>query len=89
MLMGMKGGGMSNLHRTQVYIEESQLRRLKLEARREHLAVSELIRNAIDRFLKSNEKKVNWENDVLSKAISKVTLNVSDASVKHDRYLYE
>lgn len=85
----MKGGGMSNLHRTQVYIEESQLRRLKLEARREHLAVSELIRNAIDRFLKSNEKKVNWENDVLSKAISKVTLNVSDASVKHDRYLYE
>ncbi|MFH1798693.1 MAG: ribbon-helix-helix protein, CopG family [Candidatus Omnitrophota bacterium] len=80
---------MSSLHRTQVYIEEAQLKRLKLEAIREHLAVSELIRNAIDRFLKLKEKKVNWDNDVLSKAIGKIKLNVDDASVKHDRYLYE
>jgi len=44
---------MSNLHRTQVYVEEEQIRRLKFEAKREHLAVSKLIRKAIDRFLQT------------------------------------
>ena len=79
---------MSNLHRTQVYIEEEQIRRLKLETKREHLAVSKLIRRAIDRFLQTKEKGISWDSDPLTKVVGKIKLRVTDASVNHDHYLY-
>jgi len=79
---------MSPLHRAQIYIEAEQMKRLKLEAEREHLAVSELIRRAISRFLKAREKSVDWARDPLYKAIGKIELKVTDASVNHDHYLY-
>ena len=79
---------MGNLHRAQIYIGEDQMHQLKLEAEREQLAVSELIRRAIDRFLKTKAKNISWDNDPLTKAIGKIKLTVSDASVNHDHYLY-
>ena len=79
---------MGNLHRAQIYIGEDQMHQLKLEAERERLAVSELIRRAIDRFLKTKAKNINWDSDPLTKAIGKIKLTVSDASVNHDHYLY-
>lgn len=79
---------MGNLHRTQIYIEEDQMHRLKLEAEREHLAVSKLIRRAIQRLLEAKTRGVNWENDPLTKTIGKVKLVVNNASVDHDHYLY-
>jgi len=79
---------MSNLHRTQIYIEEDQMHQLKLEAERERLAVSELIRRAIQYRLDSKTKGVNWERDPLTKTIGKVKLAVNNASVDHDHYLY-
>ena len=79
---------MSNFHRTQVYIENEQMRLLKIEAEKERLAVSELIRTAIDVFLKTKGRNINWNNDPLIKAISNIHLGVSNASVKHDQYLY-
>ncbi|MBF0216071.1 MAG: ribbon-helix-helix protein, CopG family [Candidatus Omnitrophica bacterium] len=75
------------LHRTQIYLEESQMRMLKLEAKRKQLAVSELIREAIDKFLKTREKRVNWDNDPLIRMVGGIKLNVNDASAKHDEYL--
>ena len=79
---------MGNLQRAQIYIEEDQMHQLKLEAEREHLAVSELIRQAIDRLLKARANNINWSSDPLTKAIGKIKLTVSDASVNHDHYLY-
>ena len=79
---------MSTLHRTQVYIEEDQVQQLKLEAEKEHLTVSELTRRAINRFLKTKARSVNWDRDPLTKAIGKIKLAVTDASVEHDHYLY-
>lgn len=79
---------MSNLHRTQVYIEEEQMQQLKLEAAREHLAVSELIRRAIQYLLEKKTRSVNWNSDPLSKAVGRIKLGVSDASLDHDHYLY-
>ena len=79
---------MSNFHRTQVYIEEVQMHLLKIEAEKERLSVSELIRKAVDRFLKTKDRNINWNNDPLTKAIGKIHLEVSNASVKHDQYLY-
>lgn len=79
---------MSNLHRSQIYIEESQIYQLKLEAKKEHLTVSELIRRAIDIFLKMREDNVNWKKDPLYKAIGKIEFIDTDVSVNHDHYLY-
>ncbi|MBU3942348.1 ribbon-helix-helix domain-containing protein [Patescibacteria group bacterium] len=79
---------MSNLHRTQIYIEEDQMQQLKLEAKKEHLAISELIRRAIQYLLETKTKSVNWESDPLTKTIGKVKLAVNNASVDHDHYLY-
>ena len=79
---------MSSLHRTQIYIEEDQMHQLKLEAERERLAISELIRRAIRYLLDSKTKGVNWESDPLIKTIGKIKLAINNASVDHDRYLY-
>ena len=79
---------MSNLHRTQIYIEEDQMRQLKLEAERERLAVSELIRRAIQRLLETKTRSADWNRDPLTKAIGRIKLAVTDASMGHDQYLY-
>jgi len=79
---------MSNLHRAQIYIKEEQMHQLKFEAEKEHLAVSELIRRAIDHYLKTQVKNINWNNDPLVKVIGKIKLKVTNASVDHDHYLY-
>ncbi|MCG2711701.1 MAG: ribbon-helix-helix domain-containing protein [Candidatus Omnitrophica bacterium] len=79
---------MSSLHRTQIYIEEEQIRQLKLEAEKERLPVSVLIRRAIQRLLETKTRSVNWDSDPLTKAVGKVKLTVNDASVNHDDYLY-
>ncbi len=79
---------MGHLQRTQIYIDEDQVRRLKSEAARDNVGMSELVRRAIDRFLRARERKVNWESDSVTTAVGKVKLAVSDASRKHDQYLY-
>lgn len=79
---------MGNLHRTQIYIEEDQMRQLKLEAGRERLAVSELIRQAIQRLLETKTRSVDWNNDPLTRTIGRIKLAVNNASVNHDHYLY-
>ena len=79
---------MSTLHRTQVYIDKNQIRRLKLAESKKHQAVSELIRTAIEVFLASEDKQIDWENDPLTQAAGRLTLKVSDASEEHDHYLY-
>lgn len=79
---------MSVLHRTQIYIDEEQMQQLKLEAEKEHLTVSKLTRTAIEHFLKMKARNIDWDKDPLTKAIGKIKLNVTDASVEHDHYLY-
>ena len=64
------------------------MRQLKLEAERERLAVSELIRQAIDRLLKTRGNNINWSSDPLTKAIGKIKLTATDTAVDHDHYLY-
>jgi len=79
---------MSNLHRTQIYIDREQMHQLKIEAERENLAISELIRRAIQYLLETKSRSVNWNSDPLTKAIGKVKLSENDISVDHDHYLY-
>ena len=79
---------MSNLHRTQIYIDEEQIHQLRLEAKKEDIAISELIRRAIRHLLETKARSVNWDRDPLTKAVGKIRLTVNDASVDHDHYLY-
>ncbi len=79
---------MCNLHRAQIYIEKDQMHQLKLEAGRECLAISELIRRAIRRFLETKTRSVDWNSDPLTRTIGRIKLTVTDASVDHDHYLY-
>lgn len=79
---------MGNLHRTQIYIDKEQIHQLKLEAEKEHLAVSELIRRAIQYLLETKTRSVNWDSDPLTKSVGRIKLAVSDASMDHDHYLY-
>ena len=79
---------MGHLHRTQIYLEDQQMSRLKLEAAKAHLAVSELIRRAVDYFLKGGDEKTDWDKDPLTKAVGKIKLSSGDVSSRHDDYLY-
>ena len=79
---------MSTLHRSQVYIPEEMISLLKLEAKKDGLTVSELIREAIQKLLTQKSKSINWDNDPLTKAIGKFKSDVTDASTNHDFYLY-
>ena len=79
---------MGNLHRTQIYIEEDQMHQLKIEAEKARLAISELIRRAIQRLLETKTKSVDWDSDPLTKTIGRIKLAVDDASMDHDHYLY-
>ena len=79
---------MSQLQRTQIYIEKDQIQMLKLEAQKRDLAMAELIRRAIKNFLQVQASHINWNRDPLTHAIGKIRLGVSDASVNHDHYLY-
>ncbi len=61
---------------------------LKLEAEKEHLSVSELIRQSIRNFLNGKAKDIDWDNDPITKTIGKIKLDVKDASKTIDQYLY-
>ena len=76
------------MHRSQVYLGEDQIRLLRLEARKENLSVSELIRQAIQLFLNRKTKNIDWDNDSFTKAIGTIKLDVTDVSKKIDFYLY-
>ena len=79
---------MSVLHRSQVYIPETQIRLLKQEAQKEKRSVSDLIREAINLFLVERAKEVDWDNDPITRMIGKARLNITDASTRVDEILY-
>lgn len=79
---------MSQLQRTQIYLEQDQLQRLKSASDKKQLPMSVLIRQAIDQFLSRGNDNKDWAKDSLSKSIGKISLKSKTASVDHDRYLY-
>ncbi len=53
-----------------------------------HVPVSELIRKAVSRFLAESVSSSEWSRDSLEKTVGKLKLSSSDASTRHDDYLY-
>ena len=79
---------MGSMHRTQIYLDNSQMAQLRLAAQQAHLTVSELIRRAIAYLLENQDKDINWDRDPVTRTVGKVKLTDRAASMKHDHYLY-
>jgi DNA-binding ferritin-like protein (Dps family) len=74
--MWQRGDGMQ---RTNIYLDEDQLRLLKDLAAAESKSVADLVRQAVDQFLRSRlEDGVTWQNDMTA-LIEQVHSRVSPA----------
>lgn len=80
----------TTLKRTQMYLSEDMLEQVRRVADSEHTTIAEIVRNAVDEFLKKKKKKeVNWDNDPLWDMVGQAgSSGSSDVSVNHDAYLY-
>jgi DNA-binding ferritin-like protein (Dps family) len=75
--MWQRGDGMQ---RTNIYLDEDQLRLLKDLAAAESQSVADLVRQAVDQFLRSRlEDGVTWQNDMTA-LIEQVPSRVSPAT---------
>ncbi|NMP24149.1 ribbon-helix-helix protein, CopG family [Sulfobacillus harzensis] len=67
------------MQRTNIYLDEDQLRLLKHLAAEENKPVADLVRQAVDQFLRSRlENDVTWQNDMTA-LIERVRNRVSHA----------
>ena len=76
--------------RTQIQLSDSVSLRVKQEAAREHISMSEIIRRAIDFFMKTSSSAVadNRYDRALS-AAGRFSSGSSDISSRHDVYFAE
>jgi hypothetical protein len=86
-MMYIFGGG-GKMVRTQIYLSEDQMIQLKLESRKHHRKVSEIIRAAVDQYFARKKSRVNWKKDPLSQAVGALRLDVRDSAQRHDHYIY-
>jgi len=81
------GWYMSTLKRTQMYIQEDILIKLKKKADAEKTTVAGIVRNAVSEFL-GKEKAKDWAKDPLWSMVGSSSSKERDLSVNHDKYLY-
>lgn len=76
--------------RTQIQLSDSVSLRVKQEAAREHISMSEIIRRAIDFFIRTSPSVVadNRYDRALS-AAGRFSSGCSDISSRHDAYFAE
>ncbi len=76
--------------RTQIQITEEQIKRLKKMASTEKKPIAELIRQAVDSFIKSrSDTDIEEKQRRAIAAAGRFHSKVSDLSVAHDKYLAE
>jgi Ribbon-helix-helix protein, copG family len=76
--------------RTQIQLTEGQAKALKELAAIEESSMAELIRQSVDAFLRSTDRRGSPERKRRAlAAIGRFRSDVSDLSVNHDRYLNE
>lgn len=78
---------MSMLKRTQMYIPEDILIKLKKKADAEKTTIASIVRNAVSEFL-GREKAKDWAKDPLWSMVGTSSSKEKDLSVNHDKYLY-
>lgn len=78
---------MPTLKRTQMYIQEDMLIKLKKKADAEKTTIAGIVRNAVSEFLGKEEAK-DWTKDPLWSMVGTSSSKEKDLSVNHDKYLY-
>ena len=72
-----------------VYLEPGQREALKKKARQEHSSMAELIRRAVDRYLKLDSARPPVPREAYEKLIGLGRSGLTDVSERHDHYLGE
>ena len=75
--------------RTMVYLDPGQMEALKKKARREHASVAELIRRAVERYLRPESARAPVPREAYEKLIGIFSSGLTDVSERHDHYLGE
>lgn len=73
--------------RTQIQISEDQAEALRSRAAREKVSVSELVRRAVDAFIRSNRPSLEEQRDRAMKAAGRFASGTHDTSTRHDEVL--
>ena len=76
------------MQRTNIYLDEDQLRLLKHLAAEENKPVADLVRQAVDQFLRSRlEDDVTWQNDMtalVERVRSRVSPEIDPDEIERD-----
>lgn len=75
--------------RTMVYLDASQMEALRRKARRERVSLAELIRRAVDRYLKPEPVSPPVPRETYEKLIGFFSSGLTDVSERHDHYIGE
>lgn len=74
--------------RTQIYFPDDLYRNLERQARSEDKSSAQVIREAVEMYLKGKNQEIDWDNDPLLKAVGVFASGKGDLSEHHDAYLY-
>lgn len=74
--------------RTQVYFPNDVYRKIERHAKAEAKSSAQIIREAVENFLKEKKRTVDWEEDPFLRAVGMFESDAGDLSEKHDMYLY-
>ena len=76
------------MQRTNIYLDEDQLRLLKHLAAEENKPVADLVRQAVDQFLRNRlENAVTWQSDMaalIERVRSRVSLAIDPDEIESD-----
>jgi len=76
--------------RTQIQLTEEQVHKLKKHAEARHISVAELIRQAVDKFIRDgNIIDVEEKRRRAASAAGRLRSGISDLSTRHDEYFSE
>lgn len=75
--------------RTQISLTEDQMRRLRDEARRRHVSLAAVIRDAVDRVVPDEEAERRRRVEVLLSAAGIAIAGAADDAESHDELLGE
>ena len=81
--------GVFDMLRTQIQIEEDQIRWLRDRAKERGVSVSQLIREAVEFYRKYEDRLPEDKKKKALVAIGRYASGVSEISEKHDDYLAE
>ena len=75
--------------RTQISLTDDQMRRLRLEARRRHVSLAAVVRDAVDQFVPDEDVRRRSRVDALLAAAGSVASGTGTVARDHDAILGE